>query len=520
MRQALILLPILGNFFVSAQDELFDDCESSVYYGSVDLNDPSQLEKLLFTTHRQVLPYTDNDDDDVWKALIDLDPGNEPGTVRLIYSQRDIPALPHGESDTWNREHIWPKSRGVETAGADYTDIHHLRPADWNVNAARSNRYFDNCQGCSGPAHVEAADDTAKDSDSFLPPENVRGEIARALFYMAIRYSDSNNGFDDLILTDCPPGSDEDDGSTYMAYKSVLLQWHDDFPVTAREEVRNERACSRWQGNRNPFVDHPDLAQVHFGLSKQPPYTCDGPISNPVPTSPPAASPPTESATKFGPGSVMVVAMESDDPDLFALVALDDIPAGIDIVVTDNAWTGESFKTNEGSMVLNVENDITRGTLFGYGGNQRFGVDWLDLDSGFSLSASGDTIIGYWQEDGADAFNFLFAFSFDAGDWAASGAQEYGTDESALPTSLVTKDVNLPHSDNYVYVGTTIGSKGALQAALRDRNNWEGSNNKGLFESSSLATQSRFSVTSASEYRANGKQALVSSVVVLCLSLL
>lgn len=150
-----------------------------------------------------MLPYTDADEDDVWKALADLDAGAEAETVRLIYSQQDVPILPRGTPDTWNREHVWPKSRGIGTSGADFTDIHHLRPADATVNTARSNLFFGECdESCTSPAHQEAAADTAKDSVEFAPPESARGDVARALFYMSARYTETNHPVG-LRLTDC-----------------------------------------------------------------------------------------------------------------------------------------------------------------------------------------------------------------------------------------------------------------------------------------------------------------------------
>jgi len=95
-----------------------------------------------------------------------------------------------GISGGWNREHSWPKSYGIDYSGPDYSDLHALFAADWNVNSARSNRFFDDCPvsaGCESPAHSEAAATTAKDSDRFQPPSSQRGDVARAQFYMATR---------------------------------------------------------------------------------------------------------------------------------------------------------------------------------------------------------------------------------------------------------------------------------------------------------------------------------------------
>ena len=83
-----------------------------------------------------------------------------------------------------------------------------------------------------------------------------------------MRYSASDNGGSDLELTDCPTTMNQ------MAHLSVLLQWHKDDPPLIQEQERNNRVCERWQGNRNPFVDYPELAAHFFGEPHPEPYNC------------------------------------------------------------------------------------------------------------------------------------------------------------------------------------------------------------------------------------------------------
>ena len=104
-----------------------------------------------------VLPYTqpgnddwhDGENIDVWEALVHTDsscPDADPecGRVRLLYLDEDRSINKanrgEGENDSWEREHVWPKSRGFPGENQDgYTDLHHLRPADRNINSRRSN---------------------------------------------------------------------------------------------------------------------------------------------------------------------------------------------------------------------------------------------------------------------------------------------------------------------------------------------------------------------------------------------
>ncbi|CAB9508537.1 Endonuclease I [Seminavis robusta] len=460
------------------------------------------LEALLEETTRQVLPYTgSNDRDDVWKALIDVDAGQEPDTVRLLYRQVDFPALPHGTASTWNREHLWPKSRGVEYSGSDFTDVHHLFPADWNVNSARSNLFFGSCglvepqSSCKSPAHTEAASDTESDSQVFLPPANVRGDIARALFYMDLRYSSSTNNGIDLVLTDCPSPNNDNE----MAYLSQLLTWHVMDPVDEGEKQRNQRVCERWQGNRNPFVDFPELAERFLGSPQTPANDGTGYPScqqqQPQPQHPSGgdtnnnnepSSSNDDPCNELSAGDILFVGMRSDNPDLVAMVTFKDLPVGLRLYLTDNAWTGSDLGTNEGTIQLIVTSEIASGAVFGYGGASGedtllYQGDWENVQGQFALSASGDSVLLYCKTNTEqDEIRFLAGLENSGDGWVESSNQEndFGSSRSALPAALEEKGtVSLPHYDDFAYVGAQEGSVEQLQDLLTDPSQWSGHNN-------------------------------------------
>ena len=361
----------------------FSGCDMTEYYNDIQisLTNRTQLHNLTKSLHRNVLPYTSSTKEDVWDALMSLDAGEQncsvatrqmmtpstscSDTVHLIYADIDMVALPHGEPSNWNREHVWPKSLGVGYKGPDFTDVHSLRPADWSVNAARGNKYFGECgilhdmSECVIPAHPEAAEDTAADPSIWLPPAHVRGDLARALMYMAIRYDgegSDNNGADelDLELSDCPADSAVPgwDSKQLMGYLSLLVKWHEKDPVDAVERERNDQICRRWQGNRNPFVDHPALVQTYFGSnsSDYPGYDC---VSVSSSSKSPTSSPGVVSGTScqgLKPGDVMLTGLRSDNPDVVTMVPLVDLPASTVIYMTDNAYTGTFLRSNEGTV--------------------------------------------------------------------------------------------------------------------------------------------------------------------------
>lgn len=226
----------------------YNNCDVASYYSPMsDLARRSDLHTHVRDTHRTSLPCTSSRDPDVWDALAALDADPTGAAVLLVYADRDAPAAPHddGSCERWNREHLWPRSRGVGETGPDHTDLHHLRPADCNVNAARGNLPFGACatfpdEACTSPAHAEAASDTQKNGVSFLPPADQRGDVARAILYMDLRYDGGDeSNVENLHVTDCPEGH-----AGEMGYLSELLRWHAEDPPDEREKTRNDAVCT------------------------------------------------------------------------------------------------------------------------------------------------------------------------------------------------------------------------------------------------------------------------------------
>mmetsp|Transcript_9828 Transcript_9828/g.29226 ORF Transcript_9828/g.29226 Transcript_9828/m.29226 type:complete len:345 (+) Transcript_9828:212-1246(+) len=196
----------------------------------------------------------------VWNALAELDGDpNNPDSVIDFFTSKSIPVLRRdcgkGDGDSWNREHIWAKSQGFpEKRCHAYTDVHHLRAADRSVNGDRSN--YDYKEG--GTANDECTScNVDKEKRTFEPSDFRKGETARMMLYMDVRYEGDDNSFtDDLVLTDDFQSGNKDPASGFL---SDLLKWHCDFPPSEEERRRNDGVHS-WQGNRNPFIDHPEYA--------------------------------------------------------------------------------------------------------------------------------------------------------------------------------------------------------------------------------------------------------------------
>jgi endonuclease I len=193
--------------------------------------------------------YSYNDLRDFILENTDEDPNN-PDNIILLYTGRSQNKNTFGgNADDWNREHVWAKSHG--DFGNDPpcgTDAHHMRPTDASVNSARGNKDFDN----GGQEHSEALGNYYT-SSTWEPRDAVKGDVARMIFYMAVRY-EGDNGEPDLEVVDWVNTSPNPEHGKF----STLYEWHQQDPPDDFEINRND-VIYTYQGNRNPFIDHPEF---------------------------------------------------------------------------------------------------------------------------------------------------------------------------------------------------------------------------------------------------------------------
>ena len=148
--------------------------------------------------HEIIDGHTELSYDQAWVALreTDEDPNNVNNVILFYSGDSRSKNRNGGNVGDWNREHTWAKSHGnFGTSKGPGTDIHHLRPTDVQVNSLRGNLDFDN-----GGSAVKGCDGCFKTANSFEPPDNVKGDVARILFYMATRYEKGDKV--DLELND------------------------------------------------------------------------------------------------------------------------------------------------------------------------------------------------------------------------------------------------------------------------------------------------------------------------------
>jgi len=240
--------------------------EPDGYYSGVrGLTGTSLKQKLNRIISEQVsLPYSGSSTD-TWDVLKETEKDPEKKNhILLFYTGWSVAAAQEfNNGKGWNREHIWARSHGQFDTGAGVgTDLHNLRPSDISVNAARNNYDFDD----GGTLYTDKDGPTLcrSDADSWEPPGYLKGDVARTLFYMAVRY-EGRNGEPDLELVDAVNtfGMNKN-GKGYFGKLSTLLRWHRSDPVDNYERRRND-IVYLYQKNRNPFIDHPEFVQLIWG---------------------------------------------------------------------------------------------------------------------------------------------------------------------------------------------------------------------------------------------------------------
>lgn len=242
-----------------------------------------ELHDLITTTHKTYTTYEDCKTPE-YVVKTDSDGG---GDVMEFYSQTSIDASwGAGKQGTWNREHVWCKSlsNGVWNESYGGSDMHHIRPVESGLNSARNNSPFGEvvCSSANALYYEDSSNKPValgghKENDVFEPLDKVKGDVARIIFYLYTHYNDYSNvggttngsggKFGDLDFSFIVDGSEEQAIDT-------LLSWNELDPVSQQEEDRNEAVAS-YQGNRNPFIDHPEYADYIWGdVSLSPSFSC------------------------------------------------------------------------------------------------------------------------------------------------------------------------------------------------------------------------------------------------------
>ncbi|MCB0497096.1 MAG: endonuclease [Cyclobacteriaceae bacterium] len=206
----------------------------------------------------------------VWDMYSDV-PGGTPAYEYTFIT--DQCGNYSSEGDCYNREHSFPKS-WFNDASPMYTDAFHIVPTDGYVNGKRGNLPFGEVGTATftstNGSKVGVSNYPGYTGEVFEPIDEYKGDFARGYFYMATRYEnviaswETNNTNGDAML----------DGTSDHVFEdwalSMLIEWNNADPVSQKEIDRND-AVYDFQGNRNPFIDHPEYVASIWGGSTSTP---------------------------------------------------------------------------------------------------------------------------------------------------------------------------------------------------------------------------------------------------------
>ena len=465
------------------------------YYATVDESSPAALKASLHNIIKDhtKIPYTSSSTD-TWDVLeLAGEDVDNPNNVIALYKNATYAKVGGGNTN-YNREHSWPKSYGFPNDGSTnypYTDLHHLFIANSSYNSSRSNKPYDICTGGCTEKPTDVNNGRGGAGQSNFTKTGIwdvwqerQGDVARALFYMAVRYEGGTNGnsgaaepnlelTDDLALINASKtGANEP--VAYMGLLSVLITWNNSDPVDIYEHMHNE-AVYNAQGNRNPFIDNPAWAKCVFEL------VCTGGTTD---TTAPNA-PMTLTANSSVAGQISLDWFNNTEPDLAGYSVYRATSSGGTFSKLNTALIGPSAYT---------DSTVTAGTTYFYkvtasdnSGNESvfstqvsataatptsnvppvsaFTFSCTDLTCNFDASTSSDsdgTIASYSWSFGASTVTATNTFA-TAGTYSVTLTVTDNAGATASSTQSVS--VTAPPSNNSLQNGVAkTGLSGALNS--------------------------------------------------------
>ncbi|MDB5227320.1 MAG: endonuclease [Bacteroidota bacterium] len=265
------------------------------YYNSIDTNQScSQLKTLLFnliSSNTTVITYSQVDnfysttdskpsEFGAGEEIVDRYCAENPigldycnFTYGTSFCSGALPGSDTNQCVCYNKEHVFPKSWFGTIVYPMYSDMHYVWPADNRINLFKSNYpigYAKNVYFTSRNGSTVGQSDGTKNfgytsSNVFEPIDAFKGDFARAYLYVVTRYEDSISGWVGRSTS-----GNVLSGNKYPGYDSWILQlcvkWSKMDPPSLFEQQRND-AVQSIQGNRNPYIDHPNWVEKVFGVN-------------------------------------------------------------------------------------------------------------------------------------------------------------------------------------------------------------------------------------------------------------
>lgn len=252
---SVVLPSVTNSSNVAIADSSTTSYYSGNYYNSIDTSlrgddFRDKLANLITTTHTTYTVYNGGSNLALNNVFDKTDKNPNGSGMVLFYTGTVVSSF---SSSGANREHVWPKNGGKAFSAESEcgSDAHHLRPCDQTLNSSRGSLSY----GEVTDSVVKQGGSTSygnlcyRSGSFFYPGEGYRGATARILMYVQTRWGNKFN----LQFVDGAGHS-----KTIGDFKT-LMKWHlEELPT--QEEINRNQAVYEIQGNRNPFIDHPEYA--------------------------------------------------------------------------------------------------------------------------------------------------------------------------------------------------------------------------------------------------------------------
>lgn len=257
--------PVLGDYYKAAQGKTGFALKTALYSVIRDHNSQGYGNIWNLVKTADIDSYYEKDG-----SILDVYSEKPAGSDSVSFTKvTDQCGQYSREGDCYNREHSFPKSWFGGKVEPMNSDGHHLFATDGYVNSKRSNWPFGEVGSATytssnGSKLGAARSDLGYAGTVFEPVDEFKGDFARAYFYMATRYENAianwegNSDSANAVLN----------GTNTTVFEPWLLtmlkQWHKADPVSQKEIDRNQ-AVFNFQGNRNPYIDHPEFVSAIWG---------------------------------------------------------------------------------------------------------------------------------------------------------------------------------------------------------------------------------------------------------------
>lgn len=335
-----------------------------------------------------------------------------------VYGPNDNGTSASNVGEGWNREHSLPKSWfGGSSSHPGYTDLFHLYPTDIYVNNQRGNLPFGECANGErlsngnivAKGRKGASTRSGYTGDVFEPDDEYKGDFARSYFYMATCYNDEIANWTQGNLG----------GTRYPVFTDwtlqMLLEWHRLDPVSQKEIARNEAIySSEYQGNRNPYIDYPELVEYVWGNMVGTNWTPGGSVNpnNPVLNLPEDGS--TINMGSTTPGNRLTATVDVEGVDLLQ-------PLTVTISGTGFSAYPQTISAADAITGTNIYVTFNSSTIGTYTGTLTVSSSEVSATVTLKATVNGSTITAPVATDATN----VTGTSFTANWGAVTGAQTY-----------------------------------------------------------------------------------------------